>query len=123
MTTVGAVAVVAMCAVGDEPKGLLSSPPLRDAGGLLGDSSDLRRDLMDEREDDSLPSAALCFENGGGILMLERSAEALVASAWADFLSSGALLAARRECVDGVLPPLSRGAGAPLDALDDEVTE
>lgn len=46
------------------------------------------------------------LEEGGGILMLERSAEALVVSAWEGFRMSEVLIGpvANREWVEVVLP-------------------
>ena len=91
VTTVGSVAVVQSWAVGGAPNGPLSpSALLTEVGGLLATSSDLRRERTEEKEvDRSLSVEGLVI--GGGMLMEERSAEALVVSTWAALLRSGYL--------------------------------
>lgn len=66
--------------MGDAPKESLSSKLFTEAGGLLGASSDLRWNLAEFNDVESLRSTEGLVE-GGGMLMLERSAEAFVVSA------------------------------------------
>lgn len=80
VTTVVSKAVVEVCAVGEAPKEILSSKLLTEAGGLLAASSDFRTERLEDKEVDNLLST-VDLDEGGGILMLERSAEALVVSA------------------------------------------
>jgi len=118
-------AVVDVWAEGDEaPKGADRSVSrlLTEAGGLLARSSDRLWGRRGVREVDSLrsmPGLVL----GGGILILERSAEARVVSIWwGARRTSACRLAANNEWVEGVRPLLS-AAGREEDPTEEPVEE